>query len=296
MSQRYEPGGIGVVNATAFTDRDQFNEEEYRRHVQWMVDRGIRFLQPAAATGQAMQLTVEEYARILRVTVDQVGDRAFVTAYSGRGGTADTIAMTKLARDCGAHATFIIQPFFTRPDPEGLYLHYRAVAEAVPDFPIVFYNNPDRAGINLPIEVMERLVNEYPNFVALKQANLDQFVDAVARLSPRIAVMPKAEKELLLGLALGSPGVVTFAGNIIPGELVEVLHTWQRGEHERARQLHLRLLPLINAIHIEPVPNTVVYMLRRLGFRFGTPRLPGHPVRPETARTIDTILADLGLA
>lgn len=75
-----------------------------------------------------------------------------------------------------------------------------------------------------------------------------------------------------------------------------MLHTWQRGDHQRARQLHQRLLPLINAIHIEPVPNTIVYMLGRLGFRFGTPRLPGHPVRPETARTLDAILADLGLA
>lgn len=296
MPQRYEPGGIGVVNATPFTPANHFDEEEYRRHVQWMVDRGVRFLQPAAATGQAMQLSVEEYARILRVTVDQVGDRAFVTAYSGRASTAETIDMTKLARDCGAHATFIIQPFFTRPDPEGLYLHYRAVAEAVPDFPIVFYNNPDRAGVNLPIEVMERLIREYPSFVALKQANLDQLVDAVARLSPRIAVMPKAEKELLLGLALGSPGVVTFAGNVVPGELVEVLRTWQRGDVARARALHQRLLPLMNAIHIEPVPNTIVYMLGRLGFRFGTPRLPGHPVLPETARVIDGILADLGLA
>lgn len=293
--KRIDLSGIGVVNATPLTADDRLNETEYRRHLRWMVDEGVRFIQPVAATGQALQTTEEEYRRILELTVEEVGGRAVVTAYTGRAGTADTVRLTRLAQAVGADCAYIIQPFFTRPDPEGLYLHYRAVAEAVPDFPIVFYNNPDRAGVNLPVDVMERLVAEYPNFIGLKQSDLTAFADSWARLGSRITVWPKAEKEILFGLTLGAPGVLTFAANLVPGPLAEIIRRFQAGDLQKAREIYLALLDLINVIHVEPVPAVIKYALNRMGWDFGQPRLPVHSLGEGHRARVDEIGRRLGL-
>jgi len=287
--------GIGVVNATPLTHDDRVNEQEYRRHVRWMLDEGIRFLQPVAATGQALQTSEEEWRRILEITVEEAKGKALVTAYSGRASTAETIGLTRMAAEIGCDAAYIIQPFFTRPNPEGLYLHYQAVAKAVPDFPLVFYNNPDRAGVSIPIDVMDRLTGEFPNFVGLKQSNLDEFPDSVNRLRGRITVWPKSEKEILFGLALGAPGVLTFAGNVVPRHLVEILAAFEKGDFAAAREAYLRVLPLFNVIHIEPVPAAIKYMLKRMGWDFGPCRLPIHDVSEKSARVIDEVMEAVGL-
>ena len=287
--------GIGVVNATPLTADNKTNEKEYRRHIRWLAEKGIGFIQPVAATGQAMQTTEEEYKRILEITVDELKGKVLITAYSGRPGTDDTIRLTKQARDIGCDAAYIIQPFFTLPDAEGIYRHYKAVAEAVPDFPLVFYNNTARAGVDIPQHVMVRLVSEHKNFVGIKQSDLNAVADNFGALSDKITVWPKSEKEILTGLAMGSPGILTFAGNIVPGELVEILNAWNVGNLDKAREVFFRILDLINIIHIEPVPGPIKYMLNRMGFDFGDPRLPIHTVSEANGKKIDGVLEALGI-
>ncbi|MDN5348550.1 MAG: 4-hydroxy-tetrahydrodipicolinate synthase [Clostridia bacterium] len=286
--------GIGVVNATPLNPDDTVNEAEYRRHVRWLIESGVGFLQPCAATGQAMQTTEEEFKRIMEITVEEAKGKVLITAYTGRPSTAETIRLTKLARDIGADAAYIIQPFFTRPNPRGIYEHYKAIAEAVPDFPLVFYNNPDRAGVQIPVDVIDRLTDEYDNFVGLKQADLNFVATSFGQLRKKITVWPKAEQELLMGLAMGAPGVLTFAGNIIPKELSDIVKLWEAGEQEKAREIFYRFLPLMEAIHWEPVPACIKYMLNRMGWNFGHCRLPVKDVTPETAARLDQLLKDLG--
>jgi 4-hydroxy-tetrahydrodipicolinate synthase len=287
--------GIGVINATPLAPDNRLNEAEYRRHIRWLAQKGIRFVHPVAATGQAMQTTEEEYKRILEITVEELRGKVLVMAYSGRPGTEDTIRLTQIARDIGCDCAYLIQPFYTRPDAEGIYRHYRAVARAVPGFPLVLYNNPDRAGVETPQDVVVRLVSEFDNFVGLKQGNLNAFLDNSGALRGKIPVWPKSEKEMLVGLAHGAPGALTFAGNIIPGELVAIVDAWNRGELQRAREIYFRFLPLMNLIHIEPVPGPIKYMLNRTGFAFGNCRLPIHEVSEDNARKIDRVLEELQL-
>lgn len=286
--------GIGVVNATSLHGDGSFDEDTYRRHLDWMVANGVRFVQPAAATGQAMALSLAEWKQIVEVTVGHLKGRCLVTAYTGRDSTEETVALTRLSRDLGVDCAYVIQPFFSRPDAEGLYRHYRAVADAVPDLPIVFYNNPGRAGVNLPIPVMARLAGECGNFVGLKQSNLEELAPSFARLSDRMVVWGKSELELLYSLSLGAPGSLTFAGNIIPGPLVRIVDLWNKGDAGAARSLFKRYTPLMQAIHLEPVPGCIKYMLKRLGWEFGPSRLPGHEVSAETAREIDRVMEALG--
>ena len=290
---RFELRGVGCVNATPTRADGSVHEAEYRRHIRWLADSGVTFIQPAAATGQALTLTETEVAQILEWSVDEVGDRVAVTAYSGRDGTEDTIRMTKLAKTLGCACAFIIQPYFSRPDPEGLFRHYAAVAEAV-DLPIVIYNNPDRAGVPVPISVMERLADRYDNFVGLKQSDLNAFADSFRALSPRIHVMPKSEKEMLFGFALGSRAILTFGANVIPAEIVEIHRRWEQDDLAGAREVYLRFLPIMNAIHIEPVPGAVKWMLNAMGWSFGTPRLPGHELSDAHAREVREILVAAG--
>jgi 4-hydroxy-tetrahydrodipicolinate synthase len=288
--------GIGVVNATPLEPDDTLNEAEYRRHIRWLADCGVSFIQPCAATGQAMQMREAEFRRILELSVQELEGRALVTAYTGRPSTEETIRLTRLARDLGADAAYIIQPFFTRPDPEGIYLHYRAVARAVPGFPLVFYNNPDRAGVPIPLGVVERLVDEFDNFVGLKQSDLNLVAASFGRLRDRMTVWPKAEQELLMSLAHGAPGVLTFAGNLVPRELVKIVEAWNAGDLETARRVYYRILPLMEAIHWEPVPSVIKYALNKLGWSFGHCRLPVHDLSPESASRLDRLLADLALS
>ncbi|MCZ7568878.1 MAG: dihydrodipicolinate synthase family protein [Ardenticatenaceae bacterium] len=294
MDLRIALSGVGVINVTPYTPHDRFNESEYCRHLNWLIEQGVSFVLPLAATGQALQSSEKEYRKVLAVTVEAAAGRVAVTAYAGRASTEETLRYVRLAREIGCDAVYIMQPYFSRPDPEGIYLHYRAVAEAV-DLPIVFYNNPDRAGVNLPIDIMERLVAESDRFVGLKQSDLNQLADSFLRLGSRIRVMAKSEKEILMGLALGAPGALTFAGNIVPGRLVQILDAWNRGDHDAARRLFYRILPLINIIHIEPVPAAVKHMLNRLGWDFGQPRLPSHPLSADHAQAVDHVLRELEL-
>jgi 4-hydroxy-tetrahydrodipicolinate synthase len=122
--------GIGVINATPLTPDNRLNEAEYRRHIRWLAQKGIGFIHPVAATGQAMQTTEEEYQRILEITVEELKGKVLVMAYAGRPGTDDTIRLTKIARDIGCDCAYLIQPFYTRPDAEGIYQHYAAVARS----------------------------------------------------------------------------------------------------------------------------------------------------------------------
>src|SRR2546427_6806135 len=250
---RFELRGVGCVNATPTRADGSVHEAEYRRHIRWLADSGVTFIQPAAATGQALTLTETEVAQILEWSVDEVGDRVAVTAYSGRDGTEDTIRMTKLAKTLECACAFIIQPYFSRPDTEGLFRHYAAVAEAV-DLPIVIYNNPDRAGVPVPISVMERLADRYDNFVGLKQSDLNAFADSFRALSPRIHVMPKSEKEMLFGFALGSRAILTFGANVIPAEIVEIHRRCVADELAGAPTGFLRLRPLPLSLRHQPAP------------------------------------------
>jgi 4-hydroxy-tetrahydrodipicolinate synthase len=232
----YELGGIGVVNPTPLRPDGTINEREYRRHVRWMADNGLRFLQPAAGMGQYMELSREEYRDLIALAADEVGDRVFVTAYVAHSDPRRAIDMVNLAEDAGAHAAFVMQPMFTQPDPEGVYLYMTAVARNT-GLPLVLYNCPSRAVINMSVDLMDRITDDVPDYVGLKQTNVDEFPHAVRRLSGKLRVVPKSEHLMLFGFALGSPGVLTFAANVIPDRLAGIQAAWEAGDHAAARTL-----------------------------------------------------------
>ena len=231
---------------------------------------------------------------MLEISVDEIGDRVFITAYVAHSDPRQTIELINLAEDAGAHAAFLMQPFFTKPADEGVFLYFKAVAEGT-KLPLVLYNCPSRAIINMSVGLMDRITDEVPNFVGLKQTNINEFPEAVRRLTRKFKVMPCAEDQMLFGFALGSLGVLSFSANIIPDCVVAIQTAWESGDHDKARDIYLEWLPLFNILHIEPVPNAVVYVLNRMGWDFGPQRIPAHEPSEEHNQKIDGVLLPMNL-
>lgn len=288
--------GIGVVIATPLRADGTVNEEEYRRHLRWLVKAGVKYIQPSAATGQVMQTSDEEYERLLTICVEECrGTGCLITAYPGRADTAHTIKLTQIAQRVGADAYYLVQPLFTRPDAEGLYAHYKAVIESAPGLPVALYNNPDRTSVNLPLEVIERLTDEYTEVVGVKQANPMELVETFRRLIHKIPVWSRGEFDLLTCLALGGPGSISFSGNFIAPQLVQIEQLWKAGKIEESRSLFYQMLPVIQACHWGPIPSTIKYMMRRTGWDVGGTRLPIVDVNEGVARRVEVALAQAGL-
>lgn len=286
--------GIGVVVATPVDDQGKVVEEEYRRHLRWLIESGVAYVQPSAATGQVMQTSDEEYERLLAIAVEECsGTNTLVTAYPGRADTMHTIRLTKKAQELGADAQFLVQPLFSKPDAAGLYEHYRRVIESTPGLPVVLYNNPDRTSVQLPLDVIERLTDEYTDVIGLKQADPAQLVESYRRLGRRIPVWSRGEFDLLTVLALGGPGSISFSGNIIAPELVRIYELWSSGDTTAARELFYRCLPVIQGCHWAPIPGAIKYMMTKRGWKVGAPRLPILPVGDDLKARLDAALDEV---
>ena len=279
--------GVGVLNALPVTDSGAFNEREYERHLGFLFDSGVSFVQPGAAAGQVMTTSREEFKRSLELAVKAAGGKAKVTAYTGRGSTAETVALTQIAADVGADAAFVVPPTITKPDAPGLYAHYRTLADAVAPFPIVLYNNPERAGISLPLDVARRLLIDVPNVVALKNADNETYVKSWQLLGDVSPVYARNEGEALVALSMGAPGFLSISGNAIPGPLVELDRRWDTRDPAAALELYRALIPAIRAAATPPSPAGLHHVLALLGWSFGQPRMPILPVSrggPEAER------------
>ncbi len=293
---KVEVKGIGVVVATPLDENGKVNEEEFRRLLRWLIDSKVGYIQPSAATGQVMQTTDDEYRRLLKMTVEECrGSDTLVTAYPGRADTQNTIELTQYAAEIGADAAYLVQPLFSRPDAKGLYAHYKAILDSVPDFPIVMYNNPDRTAVHVPLDLVERLLEEYPQIVGLKQADPALLVESFRRFGHRIPVWSRGEFDLLTVMALGGNGSISFSGNMIAPQLVEMVRLWEAGDIKGAQDLYYDMLPVIMACHWGPIPSTIKYMMRKLGWNVGNPRLPIIDVDDELARRLDQVLQQTGL-
>lgn len=287
--------GMGTVVATPLDDDGVVDEAEYRRHLRYLIESGMSYVQPSAATGQVMQTGDDEYERLLRIAVEECqGTSTLVTAYPGRPDTEHTIRLTQLAQQAGADAYFLVQPLFARPDAAGLHEHYRRVIEAAPGLPVVLYNNPDRTSVQLPLDVIERLIDDHEEVIGLKQADPAQLVQSFHVVGERVPVWSRGEFDLLLVLAMGGSGSISFSGNIIASELVQIYEKWVGGDIDGARRLFYRCLPVIQACHAAPIPAAIKHMMSRRGWKVGDPRLPILPASEAVRAQLDRALAAVG--
>jgi 4-hydroxy-tetrahydrodipicolinate synthase len=261
------PRGLLVALATPFTETGAVDIEAFRRLVRHVAQGGADGLVPLGSTGEAATLDEAERDLLIETCLAEAGDRPVL---AGTGSNATTVAArwTARAQALGAHGALVVTPYYNKPTVDGLVAHYRAVADAAPGLPLVAYNVPGRTGLNLTPAALARLW-ENEQVVAVKESSGDvSQIGAIARELPPGKVLLSGDDDLALpSIALGAGGLVSVAGNLLPGAMRALVYDALAGRVEAARVAHHRLLPLIEALFVEsnPIPLKAGLLLLGLG-------------------------------
>jgi len=261
--------------------------------VDFHLEKGTDGIVPCGTTGESPTLTHDEHRQVIERVVKRVSGRVPVVAGTGSNSTAEAVSLTSFAAKVGADGALLITPYYNKPEPEGMYRHFRTVAEAA-DIPIVLYNVPGRTGRSITAETVARLA-ELPNIVAIKEASLSMELASDIRRRSDITILSGEDSLTLPLMSLGATGVISVVANLAPEAMSEMVRAETEGNHAHALDLHLRLFPLCKAMFIETNPIPVKAAMRMMGFLNGELRLPLSPLTPEKEPLLRQALRDFGL-
>src|SRR5256885_15703253 len=248
--------GSIVAMVTPFRN-GKIDEPKVKELVELHVKSGTDAIVPCGTTGESPTLSHDEHRHMVELTVAAAAGRIPVIAGTGSNSTAEAIDLTKHAERAGVQGALVVNPYYNKPTQEGLYRHFRAVAESVA-IPILVYNIQSRTAVNVETATLERLVRDARNVVGVKEASgsLDQMSQVVAACGPDFSVLSGDDNLTLPLLAIGGHGVISVIANILPRETAEMVHAALDGDWKRARELHYKLFPLARAAFLEtnPIP------------------------------------------
>jgi 4-hydroxy-tetrahydrodipicolinate synthase len=248
--------GVGTALVTPFRRDGSIDEAAMRRLVRRQLDAGIHFLSPCGTTGEAPTLSHAEKLRVVELVVEENAGRVPVLAGAGGYDTRDTIALVHDMEKAGADGILSVTPYYNKPTQEGLYQHYKAIAESTP-LPIVVYNVPGRTGVNVDVATIVRLA-DIANIVGVKEAsgNVVQMCEIFASVPDDFILLSGDDPLTVAAMAIGGRGVISVASNAAPAEMVQIVETAEKGDFASARRLHTWLLPFcqVNFIESNPIP------------------------------------------
>jgi 4-hydroxy-tetrahydrodipicolinate synthase len=287
--------GCGTALVTPFRADGSLDEAGVSRLAKRQIDAGIHFLVPCGTTGEVPTLTDDEQVRVVKLVAAEAKGRVPVLAGAGGYNTQEVIHAALRMRDAGADGILSVTPYYNKPTPEGLYQHYRAIAEAV-GLPIIVYNVPGRTGCNVDPATLVRL-STIPNIVGVKEAsgNVTQMCEICASVPADFIVLSGDDALTLPLMAVGGRGIVSVASNEIPAEMSRMVELAERGDFAAARTLHNRLMPLLQVNFIESNPIPVKSAMASLGLLQEIYRLPMVPPRPASKQKIEAVLQALGI-
>jgi len=252
----------------------QFDEAAYRELIELQVKGGIHGIVPCGTTGESPTLSHAEHKRVVETCIDQVKKRVVVIAGSGSNNTAEALELTKHAQAAGADAALMITPYYNKPTQEGLYQHYKTVASQT-NIPIVVYNVPGRTSVNLLPETVARLA-ELPNIVGLKDAtgDLKQGCKTLELCGDKITVLSGDDFTTFPLLCVGGMGVISVVSNVAPADMAGMCNAFFKGDLAKARALHYKMWPLMEAMFFETNPTPAKTALKMMGKITGEVRQP----------------------
>jgi len=287
--------GCATALVTPFTKGGAVDEARMRVLVERQIAGGVKLLVPCGTTGESATLSSDEQQRVIAITVAAAKGKARVIAGVGNNNTAVTIERAKAARTAGADAALVVGPYYNKPTQTGFQAHYRAIAAAVPGFPVVVYNVPGRTGSNIAAATTLALAREVDNVVAVKEASGDlSQIMAILRGRPDGFKVLSGDDALTLAvIALGGEGIVSVASNEVPDQMSRMTELALAGDWTAARALHYRLLPLMEGNFIESNPGPVKAAMALLGLLEEQFRLPLVPVQESTRARLKEILGQV---
>lgn len=289
--------GCATALVTPFKSDGAIDEDRLRALVERQIAGGVRLLVPCGTTGESATMTEEEDQRVIAITVEVAKGRARVVAGTGSNSTAAAIEYSRRARDLGADAMLQVAPWYNKPTQEGLYAHFRAIAEAIPDTPIMLYNVPGRTSSNIAAQAVLRLARACENIVAIKEAsgNPSQIMEILRERPENFCLLSGDDAVTLPLIALGGEGIVSVASNEIPDLMSRMATLALEGNWEAARALHYRILPLMEINFIESSPGPVKAAMAMMGLLEENFRLPLVPITEKSRARIREVIAELGL-
>jgi 4-hydroxy-tetrahydrodipicolinate synthase len=271
------------------------DEEKLRELVEFQIENGTDAIVPCGTTGESSTLNYVEHDRVIQIVIEQVKKRVPVIAGTGSNSTHEAIEITRHAKEMGADGALLVTPYYNKPSQEGLYLHYKAVADAVA-LPQVLYNVPGRTAVNLLPETVARLA-VHPNIVAIKEAtgSLQQASEVLDLCGDNITVLSGDDFITLPMMACGAKGVISVTANIMPKEVAALVDAFNAGNMVEAKRLHLHLLKISNAMFIETNPVPVKTGVALMGKCSDEVRLPLAPLAAANRAKLTAIMKEYGL-
>ncbi|MGQ9473257.1 MAG: 4-hydroxy-tetrahydrodipicolinate synthase [Candidatus Caldatribacteriaceae bacterium] len=288
-------GPVITAVVTPFDENLEVNYTVFRQLLRELVSHGSSGVVVAGTTGEAPTLSKEEKLRLFGVALEEIGNEARVIAGTCGYDTKESVALSKEAEKLGVHGILGVAPYYNRPPQEGLYNHFRTIAESV-SIPLMLYNIPSRTGVNIEPETVARLA-EIPNIVALKEAsgNPDQFSRVKSLVGDNFALYSGDDNMTLVILALGGAGVVSVASHLVGELLHQMIRAFKEGRNEEALRIHLQLYPLFKAIFLSTNPIPIKAALNLKGWKVGKPRPPLCPLEKDKEKKLRQAMVGLNI-
>ena len=287
--------GAGTALITPFTRTGELDEAAVRRLGRRQIDAGIHFLSPCGTTGENPTLSASERLRIVEILADEAGGTIPLLAGAGGYHTKEVVELVRDLTTAGANGFLSVTPYYNKPTQEGLYQHYRAIAEST-SLPIVVYNVPGRTGVNVEVATLVRLA-AIPNIIGVKEAsgNMQQMCEVCRAVPAGFIVLSGDDAMALPLMAVGGHGVVSVLSNEIPAEVAQMIEAAERNDFAAAQAIHHRMMPLMLANFVESNPGPVKAAMAAMGLVEESYRLPLVAPKPESKEKIVRALKDLGL-
>jgi 4-hydroxy-tetrahydrodipicolinate synthase len=288
--------GCGTALVTPFRKDGSLDEASFRALVQRQIADGINFLVPCGTTGESPTLTREEHLRVIEITLEEAEGKVPVLAGAGGYNTHEVIELARAVEKLGAQGILSVTPYYNKPTQEGLYQHYRAIAEAI-SIPIIVYSVQGRTGVNVEPATLARLA-EIPTIVGVKEASgsISQMAAVIHQVPPEFLVLSGDDAITIPLIALGGKGVISVASNEIPGPMTELAALALAGNYEEARKLQRRYFPLMEVNFVEANPIPVKAAMGMMGLLDPVFRLPMVPPSGPSLKKIAAVLRSLDLA
>jgi 4-hydroxy-tetrahydrodipicolinate synthase len=286
--------GCGTALVTPFAKDGRVDVDALRRLVDFQLREGIDFLVPCGTTGETPTLEHEEYVGVLRVVIQEAASKVPIIAGVGGNNTKKVCALAAEVESLGVQGILSVAPYYNKPTQEGLYQHFKAVAEST-KLPVILYNVPGRTSSNIEPVTVARLA-EISNIIGIKEASgsITQQMEVLSRVPAEFRVLSGDDAFTFPLMALGGVGIISVVSNEIPRQMTTLTRLMREGKYDEARKLHFQLLPLIQANFIETNPIPVKAALAMMGLIEEVYRLPMVPMKPENRDKLEKVLAAFG--